>query len=262
MSLLRGSIKSAPFFVLAFSARFGKILPMPLKSIDRNKLKGKIIAIDGPAGSGKSTTAKLVAERLGYVYLDTGAMYRALTYAAQKKDIAPSDRKGLAELAHRLPLRFEPSDGQNKVFIGNEDVTKQIRTPQITRMVSEVAAHAEVRKAMVKKQKAIGQNGSIVAEGRDTTTVVFPYADLKIYMDASVTERARRRVLDMKAMGVNTSIEEQVREINRRDGLDSGRAHSPLKRADDAVVIDTTNLTIEDEVNRVIELLYKLVNAK
>ena len=262
MCFIRVRQKSDPFFVLAFSTRFGKILPMTLKSIDRNKLKGKIIAIDGPAGSGKSTTAKLVAERLGYVYLDTGAMYRALTYEAIKRNIGPSDSSALSAIARALPLRFEPSDGKNKVFIGTEEVTKQIRTPEITRLVSEISAHADVRKAMVEKQKAIGKNGSIVAEGRDTTTVVFPYADLKIYMDASVTERARRRVLDMKAMGIDTSIKEQVNEINRRDGLDSGRSHSPLKRADDAVVIDTTNLTIEDQVNRVIELLYELVNAK
>ncbi len=247
---------------MAFPAWFGKISKMLLHSIDKIKFKGKIIAIDGPAGSGKSTTAKLVAERLSYVYLDTGAMYRALTYMAIKKNVPASDAVYLSSLARELPLKFEPSDGKNKVFIGDEEVTSQIRTPQITSMVSEVAAHAEVRKAMVEKQKAIGKNGSIVAEGRDTTTVVFPYADLKIYMDATVTERARRRVLDMTGMGINTDIEEQVQEINRRDGLDTHRKHSPLKRAEDAVVIDTTNLTIENQVNRVVELLHELVNAK
>lgn len=247
---------------LPFLVPLTKIRPVPSKTIDKNRLKGKIIAIDGPAGSGKSTTAKILAERLGYVYLDTGAMYRALTYAAQKKNIAPSNKEKLAALAHRLPLRFEPTDRQNKVFIDSVDVTKLIRTPEITRLVSEVAAHAQVRKAMVEKQKAIGQNGSIVAEGRDTTTVVFPYADIKIYMDASVTERARRRVLDMKEMGIDTTLEEQIKEINRRDGLDSHRKHSPLKRADDAVVVDTTNLTIDDQVNRILELLDELVNEK
>ncbi len=247
---------------LPFPDMFGKIFVMPPKFVEKSKLKGRIIAIDGPAGSGKSTTAKLVAEFLDYVYLDTGAMYRALTYVAMKKNIAATDGTALAALAGALPLRFEPSDGKNKVFIGDEEVTQQIRAPEITRLVSEISAHPDVRKAMVEKQKTIGKNGSIVAEGRDTTTVVFPYADLKIYMDASVTERARRRVLDMKAMGIDTTIEEQVKEINRRDGLDSGRKHSPLKRAEDAVVIDTTNLSIEDQVNRVIELLYELVNAK
>jgi len=253
---------SDPFLSLPFTFLLSKIWPMPSKSNDRSQLQGKIIAIDGPAGSGKSTTARILAERLGYVYLDTGAMYRALTYAASKKNIAPSNSEALAVLARQLPLRFESTAGQNKVFIDNEDVTKLIRSPEITRIVSEVAAHAEVRQAMVEKQKAIGKNGSIVAEGRDTTTVVFPNADIKIYMDASVKERARRRVLDMSAMGVNTTIEEQENEINRRDGLDSRRQHSPLKRADDAVVVDTTNLTIEDQVNRILELLNELVNEK
>ncbi|MGH8014913.1 MAG: (d)CMP kinase, partial [Candidatus Zixiibacteriota bacterium] len=134
--------------------------------------------------------------------------------------------------------------------------------PEITRLVSEISAHAEVRKAMVEKQKSIGKNGSIVAEGRDTTTVVFPDADLKIYMDATVQERARRRVLDMKAMGIETTFEEQVREISRRDGMDSGRAHSPLKRAPDAIVVDTTNMTIEGQVERILDSLYELVNER
>ena len=250
------------FLSLPFEILLSKILPMSQKSIDKSRLKGKIIAIDGPAGSGKSTTAKILAERLGYVYLDTGAMYRALTYAASKKKIAPSEAKKLAELARALPLRFGPADGQNRVFVGEEDVTKQIRTPQITSIVSEMASHREVRKAMVEKQKAIGKNGSIVAEGRDTTTVVFPDADIKVYMDASINERARRRLLDMKAMGINTTIEEQIKEINRRDGLDSGRKHSPLKRAAAAVVVDTTKLTIDDQVNRILEMLYELVNEK
>lgn len=235
---------------------------MPSKKNAQSQLKGKIIAIDGPAGSGKSTTARILAEKLGYVYLDTGAMYRALTYVALKKKVLPSDSRKLAELARALPLRFEPSNGKNRVFIGEKDVSKQIRTPEITRVVSEISAHAEVRKAMVEKQKAIGKNGSIVAEGRDTTTVVFPGADIKVYMDARVEERARRRVLDMKAMGVNTTVEEQIKEINRRDGSDSKRKHSPLKKASDAVVVDTTKLTIDGEVNRILELLYELVNEK
>jgi cytidylate kinase len=224
--------------------------------------RGKVIAIDGPAGSGKSTTAKIVAERLGYVYLDTGAMYRALTFYALQNNIAPSDEKKLAEKAQKLSIEFQPVAGGNLIFLDGQDVSSQIRTPEVTRKVSEVSAHASVRKAMVTKQKEFGENGSIVTEGRDTTTVVFPDADLKVYMDATVTERAQRRLLDLSKMGVDSNLNEQETDIRRRDDYDSGREHSPLTRADDAVVIDTTNLTIEEQVNRIIELFREASKKK
>ncbi len=216
--------------------------------------RGKIIAIDGPAGSGKSTTAKIVAERLGYTYLDTGAMYRALTYYALENKINPADEKKLAEIAEQLPLEFRRIDGGNLVFLNGQDISSQIRTPEVTKNVSEISAHLLVRQAMVAKQKEFGKNGSIVAEGRDTTTVVFPDADLKIYMDASVKERAKRRLLDLSNMGIESDLSEQEQDINRRDKFDSGREHSPLTIAEDAVVIDTTNLTIEKQVDRIVEL--------
>lgn len=216
--------------------------------------RGKVIAIDGPAGSGKSTTAKIVAERLGYTYLDTGAMYRALTYYALENKINPADEKKLAEIAEQLPLEFRRKDGGNLVYLNGQDISSEIRTPEVTKNVSEVSAHLLVRKAMVAKQKEFGMNGSIVAEGRDTTTVVFPDADLKIYMDASVKERARRRLLDLSNMGIESDLGAQEQDICRRDEYDSGREHSPLTRAEDAVVIDTTNLTIEEQVDRIVEL--------
>ena len=216
--------------------------------------RGKVIAIDGPAGSGKSTTAKIVAERLGYTYLDTGAMYRALTYYALENKINPADEKELAEIAEQLPLEFRRIDGGNLVFLNGQDISKEIRTPEVTKNVSEISAHLLVRRAMVAKQKEFGKNGSIVAEGRDTTTVVFPDADLKIYMDASVKERAKRRLLDLSKMGIESDLSEQEQDINRRDKFDSQRQHSPLTIAEDAVVIDTTNLTIEKQVDRIVEL--------
>ena len=216
--------------------------------------RGKVIAIDGPAGSGKSTTAKIVAERLGYTYLDTGAMYRALTYYALENKINPADEKKLAEIAEQLPLEFRRKDGGNFVYLNGQDISSEIRTPEVTKNVSEVSAHLLVRQAMVAKQKEFGKNGSIVAEGRDTTTIVFPDADLKIYMDASVKERARRRLLDLSNMGIESDLSEQEQEISRRDDYDSGREHSPLTRAEDAMVIDTTNLTIEEQVKRIVEL--------
>ena len=216
--------------------------------------KGKVIAIDGPAGSGKSTTAKIVAERLGFTYLDTGAMYRALTYYALENKINLSDEKKLAEIAEQLSLEIRSKDGGDFVYLNGQDISSEIRTPEVTKNVSEVSAHLLVRQAMVARQKEFGKNGSIVAEGRDTTTVVFPDADLKIYMDASVKERARRRLLDLSNSGIESDLNEQEQDISRRDKYDSGREHSPLTRAEDAVVIDTTNLTIKGQVDRIVEL--------
>ena len=219
-----------------------------------SKLKGKIIAIDGPAGSGKSTTAKIIADQLGYTYLDTGAMYRALTYYAIKNKIAPSDGDSLTEALGGISIRFKSINNTQHVFIGNDDVTTEIRTPEVTKLVSEVSAHKKIRKVMVEKQKAFGKKGSVVAEGRDTTTVVFTNAHLKIYLNASIEERAQRRLIDLTKMGITTSLKEIQEDIRRRDDYDSNREHSPLTIAPDAIVIDTSNLTIEDQVNKIISL--------
>jgi len=218
------------------------------------KLKGKIIAIDGPAGSGKSTTAKIVAERLGYTYLDTGAMYRALTYYALLNNISPSDGERLAEVMEKLSIKFENRNEHQHVLIDDLDVTTQIRTPEVTRQVSEVAAHKKIREVMVEKQKDLGKRGSIVAEGRDTTTVVFTNAHLKIYLKATIEQRAQRRLIDLTQMGVSTSLQEIQEDIKRRDNYDSNREHSPLTIAPDAIVVDTSNLTIEDQVEKIISL--------
>ena len=220
-----------------------------------SKFRGRVLAIDGPAGSGKSTTARILAARLGYQYLDTGAMYRALTWFAIQNGVAPSDGAKLAVLARSVEIVFETREDINHVSINGREVTDEIRSPMVTELVSEVSAHPGVRQAMVEKQREIGARGEIVAEGRDTTTVVFPDADVKVYLDSNVTTRAQRRLIDMARLGVSTTLQEQVAEIERRDKLDSERKHSPLTKARDAYLVDTTNTTIEEQVERVLALL-------
>lgn len=222
-------------------------------------LAGKVITIDGPAGSGKSTTARILAAKLGYLYLDTGAMYRALTHFAMKLGVAPSDGAKLKALASSLSIEFITESDTNHVIINGENVTAAIRAPEITNLVSEVSAHAGVREAMVAKQREIGKTGGVVAEGRDTTTVVFPKADIKFYMDASVEQRAQRRVLDLARMGITSSIDEQIADIKRRDEFDSNRKHSPLKKARDAYTVDTTKMTIEEQTEHMLSLIVSVL---
>ncbi|MFQ6031627.1 MAG: (d)CMP kinase [Candidatus Zixiibacteriota bacterium] len=216
----------------------------------------RIIAIDGPAGSGKSTTAKLVAKKLNFLYLDTGAMYRAITLKALENGVDVNDEKGLEKLTKNSTISFKNENGIDKIFLDGQDVTEEIREPWVDQNVSFVSMHKRVRKILVEKQKGIGRKNDVVAEGRDTTTVVFPHA-LKIYLDADLKERARRRFLELKEKGIHTSLEEQIKEITRRDKLDSEREASPLCLDKDAMVVDTTHLTIEEQVNKVIEL-YKV----
>ncbi len=232
---------------------------MENKPLNLSSLKGKVVAIDGPAGSGKSTTSKLVAARLGYMYLDTGAMYRSLTYYALKNNIAFSDEEKLAKLAHILPIKFKTSADVNRVFLNGQDVTDEIRLPEVTKNASEVAAHKGVREAMVKKQQAYGKEGSIVAEGRDTTTVVFPNADVKIYLNASVEQRAQRRLLDLMKVGIITTLQELQEEIKNRDYKDSNREHSPLTKAKDAILVDTTNMTLEGQVDYIVNIIRSIL---
>ncbi|MBD3217176.1 MAG: (d)CMP kinase [candidate division Zixibacteria bacterium] len=214
----------------------------------------KIIAIDGPAGSGKSTTARKVADKLGFIFLDTGAMYRAVTFLALEKKIPLSDSEALQNLAASMQIEFSDDSEGQRVSVNSRDITSQIRTTEVTAAVSEVSAHAGVRRHMVAKQMEMGEKYDIVAEGRDTTSVVFPDATLKVYLVASIEERAKRRVIDFQRMGKITTVQEQIKAIQERDDYDSGREHSPLKMTDDSIQVDTTKLTIEGQVNKIIEL--------
>jgi cytidylate kinase len=212
---------------------------------------GRVITIDGPAGSGKSTTARLLARRLGFEYLDTGATYRAVALIVKRHGVDLADDNAVEGMLSRFALRFEAREDANHVFLGGEDVTAAIRTPEIDKLVSPVAAHVGIRKCLAAWQRERAAHGNVVLEGRDTGTVVCPDADVKIFLDASLETRARRRQKDFRKAGLPDSLDELQRDIVRRDRADSERAHGPLKRADDAVVLDTSGLTIDAQVETV-----------
>lgn len=221
----------------------------------RPNFEGRIIAIDGPAGSGKTTTARRLAQALGYTYLDTGAMYRSVALQAIIEGVSFDDAEGLEKIAAAIEIDFvnDPEKGQ-LVFLNNEDVSEAIRTAEASHGASAVAVHAGVRREMVKRQKEMGRDGNIVAEGRDTTSVVFPDADLKIYLQADLSTRAERRRLEAADRGEDTTREEQEKLLDARDKNDSGRKESPLTKVDDAVVVDTTALSIDGQVEAIIKL--------
>jgi cytidylate kinase len=213
----------------------------------------KVIAIDGPAASGKSTTAKLVAKRLGFLYLDTGAMYRAITLKALECGVGVNDEESLEKLAKNSVITFKNHEGVNRIWLDGRDVSERIREPRVDSNVSYPSMHKKVRRLLVQMQRKMSEENDLVAEGRDTTTVVFPNA-FKVYLDADLKERAKRRLLELKEKGIEATLEQQIEEISERDKLDSQRETSPLLRDKNAVVVDTTHLTIEQQVGRVIAL--------
>jgi cytidylate kinase len=212
-----------------------------------------IIAIDGPAASGKSTTARLVAERLGYLYIDTGAMYRAVTLKMLQQSLSPTDVSGIAALLDTTEVHLIQNQTRLKVFLDGADVTEAIRSQEVTGAVSAVSSIPVVREAMVKQQRKMGESGGVVLDGRDIGTVVFPNADLKIFLIANVEERARRRQRELVAKGTHVELGVLMREIAERDRKDSTRETSPLRKADDAIELDTSNLTIEEQVEFVLQ---------
>lgn len=210
------------------------------------------IAIDGPASSGKSTVAKIIAKDLGYTYLDTGAMYRAATYIALQHQISPEEASQVLDLLDQYPISFGRSeDGQQLVYVGDVDVSHPIRENTVTNAVSSFAAVPAVREKLVALQQEIAQQGGIVMDGRDIGTVVLPKAELKIFLVASVDERAERRYKENLAKGIETDLETLKEEIAARDYKDSHRATSPLKQAEDAIYLDTTGLSIQEAVDKI-----------
>jgi cytidylate kinase len=212
-----------------------------------------IIAIDGPSAAGKSTLAKRLAKDLGFTYLDTGAMYRALALKVLRERIDISNHERLAELVGRTEIDLFGKSGSLQVLLDGEDVSGVIRTPEVSQMASRASALKPVRQWMLKLQRALGQRGSVVAEGRDIGTVVFPNAEVKIYLDASVQERARRRVEELRSAGRQVSLDETLREMTERDKRDSERDLAPLRKAADAIAIDSSSLDAEALAQRVMQ---------
>jgi cytidylate kinase len=208
-----------------------------------------IVAIDGPAATGKSTSAKLVAQKLGFTYMDTGAMYRCVTLSVLRNHIALADEEALRLLIQEMDIHFDKTDDKLVVRLDKEDVSTLIRKPEVTSHVSAVSALPEVRNHMVAIQRKSAKNQDCVIEGRDIGTIVFPKADVKFFLVADDFVRAKRRQLDLKAIGEEETIDELVEEIRRRDRFDSERSHSPLKKADDAIEVDTSELTIDEQVD-------------
>lgn len=237
------------------------------KETTNNKIedssKSIIIAIDGPAGAGKSTIAKLLAERLGFYYLDTGAMYRALTLKAIRRGVNLAKTEELIELAISTNIDFKHDLSSNKlrVLLDGEDVTEQIRSPEVNRYVSEVAKVPEVRVVMTKHQRAIGTNGRWVVDGRDIGTVVFPNAQIKIFLSASIEERAKRRYKEFEAKGYSISFEDIIKELKMRDEIDTTRSVAPLRQAEGAYYIDTSNLSIEQVLEKILTIVNNVLGS-
>jgi len=215
-----------------------------------------IIAIDGPSGAGKSTVAKLVARKLSYLYIDTGAMYRALTFKVLKIGISIQETEKISELALNTSIDLvNQPDGSISVKLDGADVSAEIRKPIITKYVSDIAKIKEVRGIMLKLQRKMGKRGNVVLDGRDIGTVVFPEAEKKFYLDANLDERVNRRHKELKGLGQDVTIDSVQLDLSNRDKIDTTREFAPLKKADDAIYIDTTPLTIEEVVGKLLSYI-------
>lgn len=218
-----------------------------------------VIAIDGPAGSGKSSTAKIVAEALNYIYVDTGAMYRAVTLAwiNEQKEY---DEMEIIKLCEKIEIKLENTSSGQKTFLNNQDVSEDIRSYEVTKLVSPVSAIPKVREILVDIQRRMGEKGGIVMDGRDIGTVVFPNAELKVFLTADVKSRAERRYKELINKGISADIDSVEMDIIKRDKYDSTRATSPLQQANDAIEIDTSNMTLSQQANYIIGLAKTTIN--
>ncbi|MDI6666991.1 (d)CMP kinase [Leuconostoc falkenbergense] len=218
------------------------------------------IAIDGPASAGKSTIAKILASNLKYVYVDTGAMYRTITLAAKQAGISYDDEQSITELLDTTDIRFEPGTPVQHVFLNNQEVTSLIRSTEVTNNVSLVSSYAAVRENLVERQRAIASHDNVIMDGRDIGTTVLPKAQVKIFLVASVEERAQRRYRENVSKGIATDLDTLRKEIETRDYKDSHRQISPLVQAKDAILVDTTGQTIEQVVDEITEIIKNSLN--
>lgn len=218
-----------------------------------------IIALDGPAASGKSTTAKLAGKKLGYLYIDTGAMYRSMALLCYKEGVDYTDKERVISLIPKAKIEqtIDDKGGKTKTFLNSIDVSEDIRTPEITRGVTPVCEISEVRRYLVALQREMGEKGNVILDGRDIGTVVFPNADFKFWMDADVDVRAKRRYEEMTAKGINVTLDEVREDLIRRDERDASRSDSPMVRASDAIIIDTTKLSINEQVDFIVSVVMK-----
>ena len=220
-----------------------------------NKIDFPVVTIDGPGGAGKGTLCMLLATKLGWHLLDSGAIYRVLAIAANKREIALDDINSLADLASKLDVRFPIENDQVLIVLDSQDVTAEIRTEATGNLASKVAAYPEVRAALLQRQQNFAQYPGLIADGRDMGTVVFPTAQVKVFLDASAEERAKRRQLQLQLKGINVNFDNLLQEIQERDFRDRNRPVAPLKPADDAILIDSTSMSIDAVFNQVLQLV-------
>jgi len=224
----------------------------------KTEKKGLTIAIDGPSGAGKSTAGRTLAKRLGYTYIDTGAMYRAVALKVKEKGIELKDESALYQMASSLHITFVPMGEEIHIYCNGEDISEAIRLPEISHLASEVSKKKGVREALVEIQREMAKEGSAVLEGRDIGTVVFPEAEVKFYLDADPEERAKRRFQELMARGIQIDFQKTLEEVLQRDHNDMHRAISPLKRAENSILIDSTHRSVEE----VVEEMLKKVEEK
>ena len=214
--------------------------------------RNTVITIDGPAGSGKSTIARLLAKRLGFTYLDTGALYRAVAYEIKDKGIDIEDRKRLYEIVKNMDIRFEYDEDDTFIYVNGLEVSEHLRTPEMDMLSSRISAIKEVREALLELQRELAAKGNVIAEGRDMGTVVFPRAKIKFFLTATLKERAKRRYIQLKEKGVVVEFEKIMEDLKRRDEQDISRDIAPLRAAKDAIIVDTTEMGIQEVLEKLI----------